>query len=365
MEINEYGAYQVLSNGGAGPALSVYGNTQVSENRNVILWERQDISDQIWLPARQPGSAQNWALRSGIDPAYGLNLWRGRANNGNCDIHTTAGNAADAALLLQAAGGGGLFRIGLANHGLYLTAMGDASGADVRWQSPDPADARQVWRLAPVGPYILRQETQPPKAVAAAPLIIHRIPDKTQPGGYDSNVEYHPGCGFVDGLEFEGSAAGQAVEQALQSYVAKVFGPGAALSHAQTCYYLYGERIRNGAGNQFHPGVDVNYRDGAPVYALYGGRVVYAGGSYGTVSISVPEKGGIVTNYVHLKGIRVKKGEAVAAGQPIGCQGSTGTGASHLHFEVRPKGTAGPVYGPTRPDAPMTTIRPYGYMDGR
>lgn len=80
-------------------------------------------------------------------------------------------------------------------------------------------------------------------------------------------------------------------------------------------YYLYGERIANGTNQQFHPGVDISYYEGAPIYALYGGTVVYSGGTYGTVSIRVPSQNNIVTNYIHMKNIPVVEGQTVNAGQ--------------------------------------------------
>ena len=64
---------------------------------------------------------------------------------------------------------------------------------------------------------------------------------------------------FSDGTNFNTSAAGTAVKKVLQKYIKKVFGSDANLTDAQTCYYLYGERIANGTNQQFHPGVDINY----------------------------------------------------------------------------------------------------------
>ena len=188
--------------------------------------------------------------------------------------------------------------------------------------------------------------------------------DKQQASGFDMDVEFHPGCGFSDGTNFNTSAAGTAVKKVLQKYIKKVFGSSANLTDAQTCYYLYGERIANGTNQQFHPGVDINYYEGAPIYALYGGTVVYSGGTYGTVSIRVPSQNNIVTNYIHMKNIPVVEGQTVNAGQIIGYQSNAGVDATHLHFEIRPAGSTGPAGSSLNPRNPLTTIRPYGYMAG-
>ena len=59
--------YWVISYGGNGRALSVYGNSQVSENRNVILWDKQNIKDQLWLVKVGSGFAR---LHTTLDTSY-------------------------------------------------------------------------------------------------------------------------------------------------------------------------------------------------------------------------------------------------------------------------------------------------------
>lgn len=39
--------YWIVPQNDTGVALSVYGNTAVSENRNVVVWSKQDIADQF------------------------------------------------------------------------------------------------------------------------------------------------------------------------------------------------------------------------------------------------------------------------------------------------------------------------------
>ncbi len=87
-----------------------------------------------------------------------------------------------------------------------------------------------------------------------------------------------------------------------------------------------------------HPlGIDIGQSDGDALAAT-DGVVVYAGGnrccSYGLFVI-VDGPDGIRTLYSHFDSLRVKTGERVRRGQPLGVVGCTGTcDGVHLHFEV-------------------------------
>ena len=356
-------------------ALSVYGNTQVSQNRNVVVWDKQEIADQLWRIDVSNGYAR---IKSEINDNYALNIWLGSDKYGNCDIHTWSDNTNDSKINFKTIDASqNLYLIQCyrneADNNLYLTAESTKSGSNVKWAVRDER-ANQIWQLCTPqssggssgedSTSILNKDTTVPSAVADKPFIITNIPDKQQASGFDMDVEFHPGCGFSDGTNFNTSAAGTAVKKVLQKYIKKVFGSSANLTDAQTCYYLYGERIANGTNQQFHPGVDINYYEGAPIYALYGGTVVYSGGTYGTVSIRVPSQNNIVTNYIHMKNIPVVEGQTVNAGQIIGYQSNAGVDATHLHFEIRPAGSTGPAGSSLNPRNPLTTIRPYGYMAG-
>lgn len=100
----------------------------------------------------------------------------------------------------------------------------------------------------------------------------------------------------------------------------------------------FGER-RNpiGAGNDFHPGLDIAADTGTPIAAAAAGRVISAGpdGGYGNL-IVVDNGNGVTTRYGHCSQIFARVGESVTAGQTIGAVGSTGHSTGpHLHFEVR------------------------------
>ena len=91
-----------------------------------------------------------------------------------------------------------------------------------------------------------------------------------------------------------------------------------------------------------HPGIDIEAPLGAPVNAVYGGKVEFADwlSGYGyTVILSHP--GGYFTVYGHLDQIQAKKGEAVGQKQVIGSVGENAFAESTaLYFELRQGGKA-------------------------
>ncbi len=89
-------------------------------------------------------------------------------------------------------------------------------------------------------------------------------------------------------------------------------------------------------GREMHAGVDLKGRVGDPVRATAKGQVTFAGykGDYGYV-VMVKHNNGYETRYAHLTRTRVKKGEAIEAGEIVGLLGSTGRSTGpHLHYEV-------------------------------
>jgi murein DD-endopeptidase MepM/ murein hydrolase activator NlpD len=104
-------------------------------------------------------------------------------------------------------------------------------------------------------------------------------------------------------------------------------------------------------GNRLHPihkvwkmhtGVDIGAKWNEAIVAAADGIVIYAGtrGGYGNCII-LDHGSGITTLYAHInnRGILVKNGQIVSAGQTIAKAGSTGVSTGpHLHFEVRKNG---------------------------
>jgi murein DD-endopeptidase MepM/ murein hydrolase activator NlpD len=100
---------------------------------------------------------------------------------------------------------------------------------------------------------------------------------------------------------------------------------------------LFGPR-----GVRFHTGLDFPAPHGTPVVAARTGRVTVARWleGYG-FTIVVRHTLGVSTMYAHLSAFVVKDGETVAAGQPVGRVGASGSATGpHLHFEVRVRGAA-------------------------
>jgi murein DD-endopeptidase MepM/ murein hydrolase activator NlpD len=93
---------------------------------------------------------------------------------------------------------------------------------------------------------------------------------------------------------------------------------------------------------RMHKGIDIDLNRGDQVVAAFDGKVRVAkrSGGFGNVVI-IMHPNGLETVYAHLSKFKVKPGQVVLSGQPIGLGGSTGRSSGpHLHFEMRYKGQA-------------------------
>ncbi|KAA0973383.1 M23 family metallopeptidase [Paeniglutamicibacter gangotriensis] len=104
-----------------------------------------------------------------------------------------------------------------------------------------------------------------------------------------------------------------------------------------------------------HKGIDISKKGGASVLAPTDMKITIAEqgqgwkSAYGTYIIAKQvEKPGLVFEFHHMVhgSLKVKVGDTVAAGTPLGIEGTTGNSTGvHLHFQVAPPGT--PSNAPT------------------
>lgn len=104
-----------------------------------------------------------------------------------------------------------------------------------------------------------------------------------------------------------------------------------------------------------HKGVDLSKKGGAAVLAPTDMKITVAEqgqgwkSAYGTYIIAKQvEKPGLVFEFHHMVhgSLLVKAGDTVAAGTPLGTEGTTGNSTGvHLHFQVASSGT--PANAPT------------------
>jgi Peptidase family M23 len=100
-------------------------------------------------------------------------------------------------------------------------------------------------------------------------------------------------------------------------------------------------RLFNGVKRNQHTGLDFRVATGTPIHAANSGKVVLARNLYFEGNcVAIDHGQGLITLYLHLSEFKVKEGDQVAKGQPIGLSGGTGRAtAPHLHFAVRWQGT--------------------------
>jgi septal ring factor EnvC (AmiA/AmiB activator) len=94
--------------------------------------------------------------------------------------------------------------------------------------------------------------------------------------------------------------------------------------------------------NAMHEGVDYMVQTGTAIRASAGGVVAYSDRhpQYGNM-VEIDHGNDIITRYAHASRLLVKVGQVVRRGEKVAEVGNTGRSTgSHLHFEVRYKGSA-------------------------
>ncbi len=115
---------------------------------------------------------------------------------------------------------------------------------------------------------------------------------------------------------------------------------GPPLEHAPPPRNFGTRRLFNGETRSAHGGADYRTPTGSPVLAAEGGLVVLAANHFfAGNNVFVDHGGGLLSMYMHLSRIDVKKGQRVKKGDRLGLSGATGrvTGP-HLHFGLRWRG---------------------------
>jgi murein DD-endopeptidase MepM/ murein hydrolase activator NlpD len=100
---------------------------------------------------------------------------------------------------------------------------------------------------------------------------------------------------------------------------------------------VFGSQVSPGSSRtEFHRGIDISTRLGAPVLATSDGMVASVGWErgYGRI-LSVNHGNGLTTFYANLDDIFVREGEYVKRGKRIAAVGKGGLNGPHLHYEVR------------------------------
>ena len=140
--------YYFVSHSGAGKCLNVYGNEQVSNNRNVCLWTQGTGKAQSWSIKSFSGGLK---IVSNLNQAYALNYYwsAGQGNAGNCDIYPHSGNDTDSCItVLSMNAVKNIYKFKLKNYDLYLTATGTADNANVTWAPLASSGTTQLWQLS-------------------------------------------------------------------------------------------------------------------------------------------------------------------------------------------------------------------------
>lgn len=109
------------------------------------------------------------------------------------------------------------------------------------------------------------------------------------------------------------------------------------LSGSPTVTDVYGYSRKTGSVSLSHQGTDFRAPEGTPVYAMGSGKVAFAKSfrNYGNTVI-IDHGLGLMTLYMHLSEIDVKRDDSVEKGDPIAKSGNTGYSLGpHLHLSVR------------------------------
>lgn len=171
-----------------------------------------------------------------------------------------------------------------------------------------------------------------PTPVTLTPLVVAPTPVKAVTDGYAL-----------------ASAEVVARQDALETVRKEISAEAARLDSLGRFFFPAVGAIGSPFGMRFHPilhiwrlhdGVDIGADCNSPIWASLSGTVIEAqrgssSGNYVKIDHGIVNGHKLVSAYLHMNKILVKKGDVVARGQQIGLVGSTGLSTScHLHLAV-------------------------------
>jgi murein DD-endopeptidase MepM/ murein hydrolase activator NlpD len=252
---------------------------------------------------------------------------------------------------------------------LRASMPADATAADIERRMDElfrPATRARPIELPPAPPpvaapepeAVAEPEPEPPSDVAEAPETpaeppVEQPAEPAAPPARQVAVAFEPHPAFYKCPVIEVSNSGRVDgERTLLDYTPWIDTPAGVLIRAPiegACLSSgYGPRQVEGASRN-HAGVDYHNRDGGEIFAAGDGTVLEAGEdeAYG-FAVRIDHGGGVEGHYAHMVpgSLKVRPGDSVRLGQPIGVMGSSGRAyAVHLHYELRFDGTTvDPLY---------------------
>lgn len=132
--------YKIVSHGGSGLPLNVYGSGTITSRRNVCIWTDTGSTDQQWAIA---SLGSNQQVKSLNNLNYMLNA---NTSTWNCDVYTSNADTYINFILVST----GVYRLQLASDTTkYLTAEGTTSGSNVKWAALNNTTSQQ-WKITTV-----------------------------------------------------------------------------------------------------------------------------------------------------------------------------------------------------------------------
>lgn len=125
-----------------------------------------------------------------------------------------------------------------------------------------------------------------------------------------------------------------------QDRIPTTVGPDLVESEIQWRWPTKGGVVNEFSISKLNKGIDIEGKQGQPVYSAASGKVVYAGSGlvgYGKMII-INHNQTFLSAYGHNNEILVSEGSQVKRGDLIARMGSTGTNGTKLHFEIRRDG---------------------------